>query len=177
MTRKSTEHPEHVNSYVVATLIASCIMFIRVIVVAAYLYLQILETIWLPATIMFAGLIGSTLYYYLKTRDEKVIVSLDEKKREYESPFKIIPALQFAGLIVLVKFVSQLGVIYQHIIPLEVSSYFIGLFSGLADVDGVNYIYSTAAKSGEISLLIASTTILIAVMSNNTVKASIAYRF
>lgn len=75
------------------------------------------------------------------------------------------------------KFVSQLGVIYQHIIPLEVSSYFIGLFSGLADVDGVNFIYSTAAKSGEISLLIASTTILIAVMSNNTVKASIAYRF
>lgn len=74
MTRKSTEHPEHVNSYVVATLIASCIMFIRVIVVAGYLYLQILETIWLPATIMFAGLIGSTLYYYLKTRDEKVIV-------------------------------------------------------------------------------------------------------
>jgi uncharacterized membrane protein (DUF4010 family) len=177
MTRKSTEHPEHVNSYVVATLIASCIMFIRVIVVAGYLYLQILETIWLPATIMFAGLIGSTLYYYLKTRDEKVIVWLDEKKREYESPFKLIPALQFAGLIVLVKFVSQLGVIYQHIIPLEVSSYFIGLFSGLADVDGVNYIYSTAAKSGEISLLIASTTILIAVMSNNTVKASIAYRF
>ncbi len=177
MTRKSTEHPEHVNSYVVATLIASCIMFIRVIVVAGYLYLQILETIWLPATIMFAGLIGSTLYYYLKTRDEKVIVWLDEKKREYESPFKIIPALQFAGLIVIVKFVSQLGVIYQHIIPLEVSSYFIGLFSGLADVDGVNFIYSTAAKSGEISLLIASTTILIAVMSNNTVKASIAYRF
>lgn len=41
----------------------------------------------------------------------------------------------------------------------------------------MNYIYATGAKSGEFSLLIATTTILIAVMSNNTVKASIAYRF
>lgn len=177
MTRKSTEHPEHANSYAVATLLSSCIMFIRVIVVAAYLYIVILENIWLPATAMFIGLVGTTLYYYLKTKNEKISVQVDEKKREYESPFQLIPALQFAGLIVFIKFISQIGVIYQHVIPLEISSYFIGLFSGLADVDGVNYIYSTAAKSGEISLLIATTTILIAVMSNNTVKASIAYRF
>jgi uncharacterized membrane protein (DUF4010 family) len=53
MTRKSKEHPEHVNSYAVATLLASCIMFIRVIIVAAYLYIAILQTIWLPAGIMF----------------------------------------------------------------------------------------------------------------------------
>jgi uncharacterized membrane protein (DUF4010 family) len=104
-------------------------------------------------------------------------VKVDEKKREYESPFQLLPALQFAGLIVLIKFISQVGVIYKDVIPLEVSSYFIGLVSGLADVDGVNYIYSTGAQSGEFTLLIAATTILIAVMSNNTVKASIAYRF
>lgn len=36
---------------------------------------------------------------------------------------------------------------------------------------------SEGARSGEISLFVAATTILIAVMSNNTVKASIAYRF
>lgn len=36
---------------------------------------------------------------------------------------------------------------------------------------------SEGAKDGSIPLFIASTTILLAVMSNNTVKASIAYRF
>lgn len=36
---------------------------------------------------------------------------------------------------------------------------------------------SEGAKDGSIPLFIAATTILIAVMSNNTVKASIAYRF
>lgn len=36
---------------------------------------------------------------------------------------------------------------------------------------------SDGAKDGSIPIFIAATTILIAVMSNNTVKASIAYRF
>jgi uncharacterized membrane protein (DUF4010 family) len=44
-------------------------------------------------------------------------------------------------------------------------------------VDAINLTYSSNAKAGIISAIIASTTILIAVMSNNIVKASIAYRF
>jgi uncharacterized membrane protein (DUF4010 family) len=36
---------------------------------------------------------------------------------------------------------------------------------------------SEGAKDGSIPLFIAATTILLTVMSNNTVKASIAYRF
>lgn len=37
--------------------------------------------------------------------------------------------------------------------------------------------YSEGARDGLFALMLASTTILIAVMSNNIVKASIAYRF
>lgn len=66
---------------------------------------------------------------------------------------------------------------FEHIIPPEVSNYGIALISGLADVDGVNATYSGNARDGITSLIIASTTIIIAVMSNNVVKASIAYRF
>ncbi len=56
MTKKSTEHPENRNSYVVGTLVASCIMFLRVIIVAWGIYPEILTTIWIPATVMFVGL-------------------------------------------------------------------------------------------------------------------------
>lgn len=34
MTKKSNEHPESCNTYVVGTLVASCIMFLRVIIMA-----------------------------------------------------------------------------------------------------------------------------------------------
>lgn len=101
----------------------------------------------------------------------------DSEEKEYESPFQLIPAIQFAWLIVIIKFLSILWKVYEHQIPPQVSNYGLALISGLADVDAINLTYSTGAKSGDFTLVIAATTILIAVMSNNVVKASIAYRF
>jgi uncharacterized membrane protein (DUF4010 family) len=177
MTRKSTEHPEHRNSYATATLLASCIMFIRVIVVAAYIYPTILDSIIVPGMMMFIGLAGVTAYLFVNTWKEKIPVVKSEKEGNYESPFQLVPALQFAGLIVIIKFVAILGKVYKDVVPQEVSNYFLGLVSWFADVDAVNFAMSEWAKEGSIPLFIAATTILLAVMSNNTVKASIAYRF
>ncbi|MBP6981706.1 DUF4010 domain-containing protein, partial [Candidatus Gracilibacteria bacterium] len=179
MTRKSTEHPEYRNSYVTATLFASCIMFIRVILVAFLIYPPILQTIIFPASVMFLGLSGMAFYsFYIAHKEEgKVALKNEEEQKEYESPFQLIPAIQFAGLIVIIKFLSILGKVYENEIPPQISNYGLALISGLADVDAINMAYSTGAKSGDFTLVIAATTILIAVMSNNVVKASIAYRF
>lgn len=175
MTKKSNEHPEHRNSYVVATLIASCIMFLRVLIVAAVIYPRILETITRPALFMLLGLTGMTLYYFFESRNERIPVQDDEKKESYESPFQLVPALQFAWLIVVVKFISNLGAIYKDIVPLEVSNYFLGIISGFADVDAINLTSSEWARDGILPLLVASTTILLAVISNNCFKAWVAY--
>jgi uncharacterized membrane protein (DUF4010 family) len=37
---------------------------------------------------------------------EKVPIVKSEKEGNYESPFQLVPALQFAGLIVIIKFLS-----------------------------------------------------------------------
>lgn len=129
MTRKSTEHPEHRNSYATATLLASCIMFIRVIVVAAYIYPAILDSIIVPGMMMFIGLAGVTGYLFVNTWKEKIPVVKSEKEGNYESPFQLVPALQFAGLIVIIKFVAILGKVYKDVVPQEVSNYFLGLVS------------------------------------------------
>ncbi len=175
MTKKSKEHPEHRNSYVVATLLSSCIMFLRVLIVAAVIYPKILESITLPAIFMFLGLFGMALFYFYESRQEKVPVYEDEKKESYESPFQLLPALQFAGLIVIVKFLSNLGTIYKDIVPLEVSNYFLGVVSGFADVDAINLTSSEWARDGMLPLIVASTTILLAVISNNSFKAWVSY--
>ena len=78
------------------------------------------------------------LYYFLASLHEKIAITPDEQKDTYESPFQLLPAIEFAGLIVVIKFISSLGFIYKDSIPLEVSSYFLGLVSGLADVDAIN---------------------------------------
>ena len=108
MTRKSREHPEHRNSFVVGTLLASCIMFLRVILVAFFIYPKILEAILIPGGMMFLGLLGMVVYFFLESRHEKIVVKPDEKKEAYESPFQLLPAIQFAGLIVIIKFISSL---------------------------------------------------------------------
>lgn len=96
MTKKSKEHPEHRNSYVAGTLVASCIMFLRVIIVAAIIYPTILTSIWIPAIIMFIGLSGMTIYYLVQSRQETGTPVDTAEKKEYESPFQLIPAMQFA---------------------------------------------------------------------------------
>lgn len=177
MAHKSKEHLENRNSYVVATLVSSGIMLLRVIIVAGVIYPAILWTIFFPSLAMFLGLLIISWYFHFFSPWEKWMVSLEREVKTYESPFQLLPAIQFAWLIVVIKFLSILGNVYQHQIPPEISNYGLALISGLADVDAINMAYSGNAKAGITTIIIAATTILIAVMSNNVVKASIAYRF
>ncbi len=69
------------------------------------------------------------------------------------------------------------GIIYQYFIPPAVSNYTLGLISGLIDIDPLILTIAGESKSGALLGIIAASTILIAMMSNNAVKGSIAYRF
>lgn len=85
--------------------------------------------------------------------------------------------MQFAIVIVVVKFLSGLGLIYKDILNPQIFNSALGAISGLADVDAITQDMASKASESTIALSIAASTILIAVMANNIVKASIAYRF
>ncbi len=182
MTRKSQDHPSNRHVYATATLIASCIMFIRVLIISGYYSPAILSTILLPASIMLISLSGSAYYNYLQSKKERVVQT--EEKDTYESPFRILPALQFALIVVAIKFIAGAGLIYKTDLQTLLGEhadkffyYILGALSGLADVVAITYEMSLKASEKALPLVIASSTILIAVMSNNIVKASIAGRF
>ncbi|MBC7503916.1 DUF4010 domain-containing protein [Candidatus Gracilibacteria bacterium] len=181
MTSKSNQHPSNRNVYIAATLIASTIMCIRVIAISGFYSQEILGVVMIPALCMLAGLLGTAYYFYnqkhqiqIDKKDEPI--NIDEKA-EYESPFRLIPAIQFAGVIVIVKFLSGLGLIYKEVLDPRIWNYALGALSGLADVDAITQDMASKAGEGSIALTIAASTILIAAMSNNIVKGSIAYRF
>jgi len=175
MTSKSNLHPNNRHAYAADTLIASCIMFIRVIAISAFYNPLLLSSLFIPALIMFLSLSGSAYYYSHLAKNERILKT--KEVESYESPFRLIPALQFAGIIVLVKFIAWVGKIYTDIIPPEIFNYAFWLISGLADVDAITQTMASESLSGNPTLMIAASTILIAVMSNNVVKASIAGRF
>jgi uncharacterized membrane protein (DUF4010 family) len=179
MTNKSKEHPENRNAYIVATLIASTIMCIRVIAISGFYSSEILKVVTIPALCMLGWLVGTAYYFYRKTNTTTVKIETEtvEKNTEYESPFRLLPAIQFAGVIVMIKFLSGLGIIYKDYLDPRIFNYALGAISGLADVDAITQDMASKASEGSIALTIAASTILIAAMSNNIVKASIAYRF
>jgi len=113
MTQKSKEDPKNVNSYVVGTLVASCIMFLRVFAIVFFVSISVFSTFFFPALAMFLAFLIATLYFYRQSRNTKKITS--DESASMRSPFRILPALQFAGIIVLVKFISGVGITYKDI--------------------------------------------------------------
>lgn len=145
MSSKSRQHPGNRNAYAAATLLASCVMFIRVIVISAFYSPAILGTIIIPAGIMFVTLVGSAIYLVRKSSRERIVQI--EEKTEYKSPFQLIPAFQFAGLVVLIKFIAGVGLIYKAFLDEKIFYYGLGAMSGLADVDAITQ--DMASKSAE----------------------------
>jgi uncharacterized membrane protein (DUF4010 family) len=150
-------------------------MFVRVIIISAFYSPAILDTILIPASVMFVTLVGSAYYCYSLSKQERIVKI--EEKTTYKSPFQIVPALQFASVVVAIKFIAGIGLIYKDILNPQVFYYVLGALSGLADVDAITQDMASKSSENAIPMLLASSTILIAVMSNNIVKASIAKRF
>jgi uncharacterized membrane protein (DUF4010 family) len=175
MTARSKEDAKNSASYAVATLTASSIMLVRVVVIVALVAGGLLGAILLPAAFMFTGLAGSVGYLLLKARaGKKKEIHVEEK---LESPFRIIPAIKFAAFVVLIKFASAVGVSYKDSFDPQTLYYAIGALSGLADVDAISLDMAGKFSDGSIPATVASAVVLIAVISNNFVKAGIAYRF
>lgn len=174
MTQKSKEDPKNINSYVIGTLLASCIMFLRVFVVVLFFSVSLFSAIIIPGWIMFLTFLACTGYFYIKSRKDKVKKTSDGET--IRSPFRIVPALQFAWVIVLIKFISGVGIIYKDIWGEGLFYSALGIISGLADVDAITQTMAVDSGLGKISFAVAASTVLLAVMSNNFVKGTIAWR-
>lgn len=174
MTQKSKEDIKNINSYVIGTLLASCIMFVRVFAVVLFFSASLFGAIIVPGWIMFLTFLACTGYFYIKSKGDTVKKYSEEKT--LRSPFRIAPALQFAGVIVLIKFISWVGIVYKDIWWEWLFYSALGIISGLADVDAITQTMATDSALWNISFAVAASTVLLAVMSNNFVKWTIAWR-
>lgn len=176
MTQKSKEDPANINSYVIGTLLASCIMFARVFLIVLFFSGALFAEIAFPGFVMFGVFLATTLYFFIQTKKDpkKKTISIESNMR---SPFQIAPALQFAWLIVIIKYISGLWIVYKDIWWEWLFYSALGIISGFADVDAVTQTMSVDSGRGLITFWVAASTILLAVMSNNMVKGSIAWRF
>jgi len=195
MAEKSLTSEKSPYPTVIATVAANSIMFVRVLGIVALFNPILLGTLLIPVGSMILTSIILLWWIWQKSQEHQTDGIITEKQ---ESPFRIGPALKFAGLVVLIKFFSTFALVYQdsftavlaqvtQSVPLLTGAlhhfpiYLVSLFSGLADVDAITQQMTELSRPSDtlepLSTLAATTAIIIAVITNTAVKIGLARKF
>lgn len=177
MSESSKKDLKNTSMYVVSTLLASTIMFVRVIIIVLFFNINMLSSIIYPSLFMLLGMILYMVYFYYSSKDRDLhIENLNFEEKKYSSPFSIAPALKFASFVLFIKFIAWVWALYQDV-WWDYFFYILWVISWLADVDAISQTMAVDAVDWKVWAELAAITIIIAVISNNLVKGSIALKF
>jgi len=177
MSESSKKDLKNTSMYVVSTLLASTIMFVRVIIIVLFFNINMLSSIIYPSLFMLLGMILYMVYFYYSSKDRDLhIENLNFEEKKYSSPFSIAPALKFASFVLFIKFIAWVWALYQDVWG-DYFFYVLWIISWLADVDAISQTMAVDAIDWKVWAELAAMTIIIAVISNNLVKWSIAMKF
>ncbi len=177
MSESSKNDFKNTSMYVVSTLLASTIMFVRVIIIVLFFNINMISSILLPSLLMLCWMILYMVYFYHSSINKELKVeTLNFEEKKYSSPFSVAPALKFALFVLFIKFVAWVWSLYQDV-WWDYFFYVLWVISWLADVDAISQTMSVDAIDWKVSAELAAMTIIIAVISNNLVKWSIAIKF
>jgi len=144
-------------------LIASSVMFARVLIEVSVINANLLEAMWLPIALM-AFVTATSGFWMWKTASKKEFK--DEIK--INNPLDLKTALKFGLLLVVILFLSEwLSELFG-----DKGLLVLAVLSGLTDVDAIALSYSEMAKEST-SADVAVKGIVLATISNTLVKAGI----
>lgn len=177
MSESSTKDKRNTDLYVVSTLLASTIMFIRVVIIVLFFNINMLSSIIYPSGFMLVWMVLYMIYFYLKSKKKDVHKdNLNFEDKKYSSPFSVWPALKFAWFVLMIKFIAWVGWLYKEVWG-DYFFYVLWVISWLADVDAISQTMAVDAIDWKVWLELAAITIIIAILSNNFVKWWIAMKF
>lgn len=145
-------------------MIASSIMFIRVIIEVAIVNSALLAQLWVPIGLMFVSMIAGGLWLW-KTRNER---KSSDQKINLKNPFQLATALQFGVLLAVILLLSE-GM--QEWFGDE-GVYLLSFASGLMDVDAITLSLSKMATE-DLQQEVATMGIVIASATNTLIKGAI----
>ncbi len=167
MAARVKETESLIQIAVFATVIASSMMFIRILFEVLVINTSLFWPLILPMLSM--GVTGVFLAYIIWkiTREKEIDTDIKLK-----NPFSLKPALIFGLLFIAILFLSKIADIYFGSAGIYVTS----LISGVADVDAITISLALLAKD-TVSQEVAVNAITLAAISNTLVKFLIALFF
>ncbi len=145
-------------------MIASSIMFIRVMVEVAIVNPALLNILWIPVFIMFAGVLLGGYWLWRGSSDRNSV----EPELELDNPFQIGMALKFGFLLAVIM---VLAAAMQDIFG-DQGIYVLSVISGMMDVDAITLSLSRLAL-GDLSHEVAVMGIVLAASVNTVIKGFI----
>jgi uncharacterized membrane protein (DUF4010 family) len=151
------------NIFMGGVMIASSIMFIRVMVEVAVVNPALLYSLLLPVSLMFLCVLGGGYWLYRKSTFKEADPSL-----HIDNPFKLTMAIKFGLLLAVIMFLSEamLNLFGDRGI------YVLSVFSGMMDVDAITLSLSRLTL-GDLSHDVAVMGIVLASAVNTIVKGFI----
>ena len=166
MAGESKKHDKVIFPFVLATVIATSVMFVRVIFEVAVVNPSLLGSVIFPMGIMAIVGFGLAFLFYRRRNG----IQRKTKEIQIEQPFALKPALKFGLFFLLVLFVADIA----QLLFGNIGIYATSVLSGLADVDAITLSMASLSKAGSVSNFVATTSIVLATISNTLVKAGMA---
>lgn len=167
LSGRSKDNPSLSPALGLAIILASCILFPRVLIEILAVNASLLPLVSIPLGGMLAvGLAGWALAWRRTRRSE----SPDGEQIEINNPLKLTAAIGFAFVFVIMLLIVRIVAEFAG----EFGIYAAGAVAGLADVDAITLSVSDLSSKGQIDLHVAANTILIAVLVNTAFKAGLA---
>jgi uncharacterized membrane protein (DUF4010 family) len=163
-SQKSKGAKDLSKHFAAAIVLASTIMFPRVLLEVFVINQTLFYTLILPISILIiVGLVTSVILWF-SARSQAV------ESVELNNPFELWSAIKFGLIFAVILFVSKAAQVYLGTNGI----YYASILGGLTDVDAVTLSMANLAKSS-ITEKVASTAIMMAILSNTIVKWGIAF--
>ena len=165
--RRSIEFPAFNRNFAVAVVLASSIMFPRLLLEIAVVNRELMKNMALPILAMGCTGLGTAGYFYLRAGKDQA----EKPDMQFNNPFSLRSAINFALVFAGILMFTRLATIYlgSSWMPL------VALVSGLTDADAIAFSISDAQQAGLISLNWASFNLVLGALSNTFMKLLLVF--
>ena len=166
MARRAREKPEISDSAALAVMLASTIMFVRIIVIVAVVNPRLqAEVAPQMAAATLAGMVACLALWLPSARRHPSTHGIG-----FKNPFELGAALKFALLFAVILMGAKAASVYLG----SAGTYAAGVFAGATDVDAITLSMAKFASEGGVSPKVAAMTIFLGAASNTLVKGVMA---
>ncbi len=168
--KRSKELPAWNQTFAVAILLASSVMFPRLLIQIGVFNQALMRNMAVPILVTgAAGVLMACIYFLRSGKKEET----GEKSEEvsFDNPFSLKSAITFGLVLASIMMVTRLAITYLGESWLPV----VAIVSGLTDADAIAFSISDAQRAGLVSLDWAAFNVVLGALSNTFMKLFLAY--